>query len=962
MSNLIYEGDIIANFGRYLPTPYIQSIIIDADSSDNMNMIVNLYIHVDASEFTDDITLEEQIEKLDFYWMWSDTLLEDNQLVFDLVNDSASNIFLIDKEAMIDSGTIMYDSEGNRIIRYLIAGEYLASDGATWDDINDLYVYAFSTSEDLSEDYWNPLSSGYPIDDGDHWKEFLKTETSDIAYEQVMENGNIPDPTEIIWVDANDAAYADPPLQAITSLYYKSNKITHEEIVESFQELVAEYQEQAETDSHLKDVLDNISYILEIYGNEVDLLPKLNEFRKAFPSKTSATSPGRVYLKYRKKIYTANSIIELDEQLYKKVVSNSKIIDSRDHDFTEATSLELTDVCISDCTEDCELVSNFTFDRQLLYYHTTGGSYDEGVIWELVGVNHGFFFFDYDKAQTYLSNAALVTSDIDINKVKELWGDDIFNLTYQLKEVKLERQFLASSGGGILPGATPVGAVDTLMDMVTGYSYDNAFPEAGSTGHTYYGDFGDAAGYYEYSQNFPLDTSYEAAAEQLEFCIAKSYLTLRNFDLVPEADGVDSALGDYGLMCFEFQDIMSEDVAVLGDTDEEEYEYVATVTIEDNTLDVFGAIISVFGEFSTDFLAYYEAALEACAYSSADGVFNDYFINWATDTWPELSTAPWVMAPAVYYLYLDMLEGTFDGDYALIALATQTMSSAISPQNGTLDQLISFASAFLALEGLIEAIDTPEDSDEGWVMEKTYSCTQDINEKNIFEDVAGTMCDVVHTEIFTSVGLDEAPAEPAWVYQGGGTLDVGWTIGEGEAEAMAEWLDTTSTIDADFLAGWWMIDDPSTYCVGSSFYNDMLTGFELMEDTDTCPDESDCMFAQYVHMKDFDDAPLSSCTYAPRFYMLVWSWAMANDRRGVLDVDVFRCDPMSDVPGEELCPRGVPEVPFCWQCCADPGAPEVFVDIPCIRECDANDYLAGDCTPSDTYLVVGDTDFGVWTG
>ena len=201
---------------------------------------------------------------------------------------------------------------------------------------------------------------------------------------------SIPDPTETIWVDANDAAYADTPLQAITSLYYKSNKITHEEIVESFQDLVAEYQEESETDSHLKDVLDNISYILEIYGNEVELLPKLNEFRRAFPSKTSATSTGRVYLKYRKKIYTANSIIELDEQVYKKVVQNSKIIDDRDHLFSTFDELDLSSVCIEDCTDECELVSNFTFDRQ--QFLTDDMS---------LGANYGFFFFDYEKAQTF---------------------------------------------------------------------------------------------------------------------------------------------------------------------------------------------------------------------------------------------------------------------------------------------------------------------------------------------------------------------------------------------------------------------------------------------------------------------------------------------------------------------------------------------------------------------------------
>ena len=50
MSNLIYEGDIIANFGKYLPTPYIESIIISEDEYESAVMTVNLVVHVDASD------------------------------------------------------------------------------------------------------------------------------------------------------------------------------------------------------------------------------------------------------------------------------------------------------------------------------------------------------------------------------------------------------------------------------------------------------------------------------------------------------------------------------------------------------------------------------------------------------------------------------------------------------------------------------------------------------------------------------------------------------------------------------------------------------------------------------------------------------------------------------------------------------------------------------------------------
>ena len=150
---------------------------------------------------------------------------------------------------------------------------------------------------------------------------------------------------------------------------------------------------------------------------------------------------------------------------YPKIVQNSKIIDDRDHLFSTFDELDLSSVCIEDCTDECELVSNFTFDRQ--QFLTDDMS---------LGANYGFFFFDYEKAQTFTSNAATLAS-IDINKVKEVWGESIFNLTYQLTEVKLERQYTTLSVGPFGALIEMAGATSPLMEMVAGYNYDSGYPE-----------------------------------------------------------------------------------------------------------------------------------------------------------------------------------------------------------------------------------------------------------------------------------------------------------------------------------------------------------------------------------------------------------------------------------------------------------------------------------------------------
>lgn len=744
MSNLIYEGDIVANFGKYLPTPYIETIKIGDSSEGNISISLSLYVNIDASQYTDDETFKNQLQQIKFYWMWGTELLEDNAFIFDFALPDGSNVFSFDLAGAdaVDSGQIVYDAEGNRIIKYIYTAEYV-SDDTTWGDIDDFYIYAFSTSEDLVEEYWNSVETDIPSIDIDvHWQELLKAEMSDIAYEQVMENGAVPDPIETIWVDINDAAYAETPLQAITSLYYKPEKVTHEEIVESFQELLAEYQEKAQTNSNLLDVTNNISLILENYGDQVDLLSRLNHFRRAYPNKSSTTPRGRLYAKYRKKIYTANAAVELGEQLFKKVVQSSKIVDTRGYETGVYEPPLTTEVCYSDCYDDCELVSNFTFNRQAFewisgeegeFTSSTGIFYDYAY-----GVNYGFFFFDYDKALTYLAQAASV---INIGKIRQLWGEDIFNLNFKLDKVTLSRHTNEADIPGDLGN-------HVYMTMTAPYSYTSGYPILSSRGmeHIYYGD-DEAVGYQEVSASPALSLTAGPADET--YCTARSFLTLRNFDTAT-GDGV--GLDGYRLMCFEFQDIMGKEFIdmsvgtgdVIGDLF---YEYTATVTIEDTTLEAVVALLEVFDDFVSEFNEYYQVANEACSYNMMDGVFNDFFINDMAEKYPDLSSAPWVRVATVYYLYRDLLDDIFNGDINLIMLNAKIIADSISPSNGTLEQLEAFKELLDDLSEDIDAFRALVD-DSGTVITKEFTCTGDIGGKGLYgQDSEFTACDLITADV-----------------------------------------------------------------------------------------------------------------------------------------------------------------------------------------------------------------------
>ena len=80
---------------------------------------------------------------------------------------------------------VIYDEAGNRILKYTSIQTLDTSTLETpwtWGETSVLYVYAFSTSEDLAESYWDLNEGGFPTDPANVWKQLLKIETSDVSY------------------------------------------------------------------------------------------------------------------------------------------------------------------------------------------------------------------------------------------------------------------------------------------------------------------------------------------------------------------------------------------------------------------------------------------------------------------------------------------------------------------------------------------------------------------------------------------------------------------------------------------------------------------------------------------------------------------------------------------------------------------------------------------------------------
>ena len=153
---------------------------------------------------------------------------------------------------------------------------------------------------------------------------------------------------QVEYIDASDAIYDQIPLQAINTLYYKINRITHDEIVESFESLIAQFREEYKLDEveerkhpALRSAINAVSTVLELRAHNADIIPRLNAVRSVFAEKSLALPVGKFYKHLRRRLFNIDKLIRLSERLRKKVMYNGKIIDQRTVDAkTERTAFK----------------------------------------------------------------------------------------------------------------------------------------------------------------------------------------------------------------------------------------------------------------------------------------------------------------------------------------------------------------------------------------------------------------------------------------------------------------------------------------------------------------------------------------------------------------------------------------------------------------------------------------------
>lgn len=785
MSRLILKGNTLSNTGEYFPSVYIEKIYLndygiavdasvfvphkqdtnifttpggaDVDEEvyvDEMDSDVYYYVAILVGVAAEDHTFEDTGGNI-YTYLSGDNLYRhildgdinileakneygissgDTDMMSGTMVERYTHLVLFKIEPLDNAPITIFDENGQEYLKYMdsdtaeidFAGSEFSSTYWDWDDINSLQVLAFSTTINLGEGY-DALA--------DEAKDpmLAQKKVGDISYEPVWADGTLASRLQVEYIDASGAIYDQIPLQAINTLYYKINRITHDEIVDSIESLVTQFREDYKLDEveerkypALRSAIDAVSTVLELRAHNADIVPRLNAVRSVFAEKSLALPVGKFYKHLRKRLFNIDKLIRLGERLRKKVMYNGKIIDQR----TVETSLDVDGSYTEH--EDCDLLYRDWIKTSTYLYDWTGSDYE----WKKL-VYNGYYMFDYEKTLRENSN---LSRFLNVHALEEA-GIHIPYRHYRVTTSYVERQSTMSYGWSGYSGRDVDVTLRAVMDS------DVPYPV---TEKMYVSDSGTTD---DNSVNPNAAGDPYVSALSCTFLEGTwSHLMNRRFvDVSADSIETETGIQDYRLLAFELMDF-SNAAQSPGNS------YTATVSIEDNSMQFFAAFENMIGWINAEYHSYLTRCQQLCAANNTTDLFNAFFSETIMEEYEgNMNAAPWIRCPLFLLSIQHIVTGQWANRQEIIERAAIIVSQ-INPVNGNLTAVQAFWDDLQALKGdLLEGIkeearaenkynilsDPDEigyDSSINWYDVETtpdYSCELPIADKSDYNDSNG---------------------------------------------------------------------------------------------------------------------------------------------------------------------------------------------------------------------------------
>ena len=590
----------------------------------------------------------------------------------------------------------------------------------------------------------------------------------------IRNNGINFDPVDV-YIDDNGVFY-DNVMQSIDGNYYEVSAATPDDILKDMQAIDA----TGVTDG----TYNAFQYLLATAMMEpIQLIPKMNLFRRSYPDKSTATPEGLFYDRFAEILFNANTLVERGMRLTRTLKNNPIIKDLR-------TSITRVDPTLNSVweldREDREAIyyDLFSLDNALWsrYTEVTGkesdiadntttevrddisGDYDyttyviDGGQWNYNFIDHGFMFFNYEKA---LRTTSFISRFIDTISFEKYFGQKILNNLFEMTKVRLRTAYAENDphtgtfgDGDDNPRAVLQGQMTADIDVTNPnftvqyvtrneagvYGLSTIAQETGGDNTLFnenkFSIFVDnnvsnatlENGYIESSEGVRISNEYggaDAMVNDREY----SFIAMRGFCPIsntPEAapfvmDQQFLVTNDinYRLACFEFQkcdywdaqEFSNYGLSIAPDGSLQQIGqlstgicFTATLVVEDHTAKILGYLHTLIEDVYDNYLDYLAAAEDTCSFNDGSNTFNEYFVETVRANWPNTWESPAYRAVSLGIILEDMFYKTFDADEIGITSHIKQVYLSVCPETGTLEGVRNFKTRLEAIHTKINNV------------------------------------------------------------------------------------------------------------------------------------------------------------------------------------------------------------------------------------------------------------------
>jgi hypothetical protein len=315
MSNIVFKGNVVKDFGEYLPAPYVERITVTSGSGDKPALGVEyslLFLVEDDFNEEDIQSITDQVSLYYFFSGRTSSVDREKPLHKQDIVNGAGNYIPLEAPVFEISSDELYDSDDRRVIK-------LTSNFSFETDLGQIvnppvYLYMFS--------------SAMPIEDIADNSSVTSAALSEIAYEKVFsENLEVFKEEVEAFFDSEGGKYAQVPLLGLNRIYYKTETVTREMIVSKVQSLVNRF--KGGSAPGLSSVISSIERTLNVEREGQNLLVQLDKNRKGFPNKTNNNPVGNLYAAFSRLLININSAFPQGERVIKKRYLTGKVFDLR---------------------------------------------------------------------------------------------------------------------------------------------------------------------------------------------------------------------------------------------------------------------------------------------------------------------------------------------------------------------------------------------------------------------------------------------------------------------------------------------------------------------------------------------------------------------------------------------------------------------------------------------------------